>query len=259
MGAVEDLYPGHLLLYPKKWEVGADQGQVADWDGSDNQATFEKNCKKQPEDWLYRTHRVSYQFNSNNYRCPEWSNIVWQDSWAMLGCSIVEGVGLALDDCLPSQLAQVIKEPVINLGVGASGLDVTMFNSMRLIKQGIRPKGVILVHGHHNLSRVAVFSPINVTLGGSWILERPKHEGFPLDTLYKLWTTHPDNAPAHSQMSLEGAIALWKCSNIPVFSVSISKDLSGARDFARDIMHPGRETAKDWAQRIATIIQKPQS
>lgn len=257
MGSIEDLYPGHLLLYPKKWELGAAQGLVADWDSADNQATFEKNCKTQPEDWYYRSHRVSYQFNSNNYRCPEWTNIKWQDSWIMLGCSLVEGVGLALDDCLPSQLAQVIKEPVINLGVGASGHDVTMFNSIRLIKQGIRPKGVIIVHGDHNLSRVAVFSPINVTLGGSWILDRPKYEGFPLDTLYKLWTTYPDNAEAHAQMNLEGAIALWKSENIPVFSISTSKDLSPSIDYARDVLHPGRLTANTWAHRIAKIIQNP--
>jgi len=174
----------------------------------------------------------------------------------MLGCSIVEGVGIALDDCIPSQLSQVIKSPVINLGVGASGLDVTMFNSIRLLENGIRPKGVILLYGVHNLSRVAIFSPTSVMLGGSWILDRPKAE--PLDTLYKLWTTHTNNAEAHAQMNLEGAIALWKCANIPVFSVNI-KDLSAISDYARDLMHPGRITAKDWSQRIAKIIQNPQS
>jgi len=115
-----------------------------------------------------------------------------------------------------------------------------------------------VLHGNHNLSRIAVFSPIHATLAGSWILDRPKAEGFPLDTFFKLWTRHPNNAEAHTQMHLEGAIALWKCANIPVFSISIN-NLSGITDRARDIMHPGRITAKDWAQQIAKIIQNPQS
>ena len=256
MGAIQNLYPEHLLLRPKKWELGADEGLVTLWDGSDYQKLFEQNLKTQPDDWHYRTHEVTYQFNSNNYRCPEWTDIVWEDSWVMLGCSIVEGVGLALEDCMPSQVSQLINQPVINLGVGASGLDVTMFNSIRLLEKGIRPKGVILLHGGHNLSRVAIFSPINVTLAGHWILDRPKNGGFPLDTLYKLWTTHPDNSEAHAQMNLEGAVALWKCANIPVFSVNINTAMNAVIDYARDQMHPGRETIKNWAQRIASILPK---
>lgn len=256
MGAIQTLYPGHLLLRPKKWELGANEGLVAAWDSVDTQALFEQNLKTQPDDWYYRTHTIGYRFNSNNYRCPEWTDIVWEDSWVMLGCSIVEGVGLAHEDCLPGQLAQVLNEPVINLGVGASGHDVTMFNSIRLIKQGIRPKGVILCHGEHNLSRVALFSPNNVTLAGHWIFTRPKNILFPLETLYKLWTTHPDNAEAHSEMCLAGIIALWKCENIPVFSININNDLSGIRDYARDNTHPGRITTKEWAQKIASILPK---
>ena len=255
MGAIQYLYPEHLLLYPNKWEIEAEQGLATKtWVGADTQPLFERNLKKQPADWYYRTQPVTYQFNSNNYRCPEWANIVWQDSWVMLGCSIVEGVGLALDDCVASQLSHVIKEPVVNLGVGGSGLDVTMFNSIRLLKNGIRPKGVVLLQGNHNLARVAVFSPIHATLAGSWILDRPKAEGFPLDTLFKLWTAHPNNAEAHTQMHLEGVIALWKCANIPVFSISIN-NLSNITDRARDIMHPGRETVKSWAQEIAAKIE----
>lgn len=255
MGAIQDLYPEHLLLFPKKGELDSVPTM---WTGSDTRALFEQHLRKQPADWYYRTRPVLYQYNSNNYRCPEWDKIVWNDIWVMLGCSIVEGVGLALDDCIPSQLSQVIKSPVINLGVGASGPDVIMFNSIRLIEKGIRPKGVVLLHGAYNLDRVAIFSPTSVMLGGSWILDRPNTERFPLDTLYKLWTTHTNNAEAHSQMNLEGAIALWKCANIPVFSVNI-KDLSATSDYARDLMHPGRITATDWAQRIAKIIQNPQS
>lgn len=238
--------------------MGADQGLVAEWDSADNREQFELNLKTLPLDWYYRTHTISYQFNSNNYRCPEWRDVVWEDSWVMMGCSLVEGVGLALEDCIPSQLAQAINTPVINLGVGASGLDVTMFNTIRLIKQGIRPKGVILLHGDHNLSRLAVFSSVGVTLAGTWVLDRPRPPDFPLDTLYKLWTTHPNNAETHSQMYLEGAIALWKNANIPVFSINVSADLSGISDYARDNLHPGRITAKDWAQRIASIIPKLQ-
>lgn len=259
MGAIQDLYPGHLLMHPNKWTEDSEQDLAAKkWSGSDTRALFEQNLRKQPADWYYRTHPVTYQFNSNNYRCPEWADIAWQDSWVMLGCSIVEGVGLALDDCVSSRLSQVIKAPVVNLGVGGAGLDVTMFNSMRLLEAGIRPKGVILLHGNHNLARVAVFSPNIATLVGSWVLGRPKTDGFPVDTLFKLWTRHANNAEAHAQMNLAGALALWKCANIPVFSIS-TNTLSSTTDRARDIMHPGPITAKDWAQQIAAIMQKQQS
>ena len=144
MGAIQDLYPEHLLLCTRKGELDP---VPTLWSGFDTRELFEQHLRNQPADWYYRTHPVLYQYNSNNYRCPEWADIAWQDSWVMLGCSIVEGIGLALDDCIPSQLSQVIKSPVINLGVGGSGLDVTMFNSIRLLENGIRPKGVITLWG----------------------------------------------------------------------------------------------------------------
>ena len=142
MSILQDLYPEHLLLLPRK-TLSANL-----WSSPDTEQAFEQHVKTQPADWYYRTHPISYKYNSNNYRCPEWADIVWQDSWVIMGCSFVEGIGLAESDSLPYLISKLINQPVINLGVGGSGTDAILFNTIRLTKKNIRPKGVIIVNAN---------------------------------------------------------------------------------------------------------------
>ena len=250
MSILQDLYPEHLLLLPRK-TLSANL-----WSSPDTEQAFEQHVKTQPADWYYRTHPISYKYNSNNYRCPEWADIVWQDSWVIMGCSFVEGIGLAESDSLPYLISKLINQPVINLGVGGSGTDAILFNTIRLTKKNIRPKGVIIVNANFSQTRLSVFNPKHSVHIGPFTMDWKKSaDGFAYSQLYDLWTTYPDHAPVYSQMCLEGAVALWKCENIPVLHINIDTDLSPRFDYARDLMHPGRLTFLKWANEIANKLQ----
>jgi hypothetical protein len=254
MTPVNNLYPDHLLLYPKKY--APKHTLTVNWEISDTEQAFEKNCKKQPEDWYYRTHPVTYRYNTNKYRCPEWADVNWQDTWAVFGCSCVEGVGLDESDTLTARISEILGDPVVNLGVSGSGPDATLFNSLRLIDQGIRPKGVILINSDFSLPRLTLFTPDTAMPMGHWVFtwaESDPDRIYP--NLYKLWTINSGNAEAHSYMSLRGAVGVWKAESIPTFHFNITQDLPTRIDVARDLVHPGRESVKLWATEITNQIR----
>jgi hypothetical protein len=257
MGTLDHLYPEHLLLLSRKNTTSlSSPGLELEWVSPDTKESFDKHIKTQPASWYYRTNTISYKYNSNNYRCPEWDNIVWEESWIIMGCSFVEGIGLIESDSLPCQLSKLISEPVINLGVSGSSTDVVLFNTIRLTTKGIRPKGVIILNGNFSLARLSVFTPEYAVHTGPWVVDWPKTaDRFPYSTLYDLWTTFPSHAEAYSQMCLQGAVAIWKCENIPVFHVNVDTDLSLKIDYARDLKHPGRATFLKWAREIAKKLK----
>lgn len=253
MTPIDHLYPEYLLLYPKKYAPKTDL--VVNWEISDTKKEFEKNSKTQPADWYYRTHLVTYRYNTNKYRCPEWDDINWQDSWLVFGCSCVEGVGLDESDTLSTRLSGMVGSPVLNLGISGSGPDAILFNTIRLINRGVRPKGVILLNSDFSLPRLTWFTPTTAMPMGHWVfnwVEEDKDRLYP--NLYKLWTVHPGHAEAHSYMCLQGAIGIWQSKNIPTFHFNITHDLHKSIDFSRDLIHPGRETVKLWAKEIANRI-----
>lgn len=248
MYSIYDLYPEFLLLNPNR--------DVSNyWLGSDTEKKFNTNLKIQPANWYYRTNSVTYKLNSNKYRCPEWEEINWSESWIVLGCSCVQGIGLDESDVLSSRLAELLNSSVINLGMGATGPNAIMFNSIRLIDNDIRPKGVIILNGDFALTRLSLFMQKESVSLGYWMINqvRPSEE-FSYSDLYSLWLRSTGHAETHSYMSLRGAISMWKAENVPTFYFNIEQDLPGSVDKARDLLHSGRETIKLWANTIATKI-----
>jgi len=237
----------------------------------DSEYLYMANLKRQPDNWYYRTHDVNYTWNSNGYRASEWADCNWPTSWIIMGCSHVVGIGLAYEDTLSEQLSRIIGDPVINLGIGGTGIDVVTYNTLRLIDSGIRPKGVIIVTP--DLSRVTYWNEKwwvnmipNIPAGMS-------HQDDYIRTAYQAHLRYEPNAELHGYMKLRGAIALWSAYGIePMVSyhtkekdptLNIGLHLPPRQDFARDVDiqngqmfgHYGRATMKSWALALAEVIQ----
>lgn len=246
MITIHDLYTDHLLLLSAKQPN-------KNWAESDSESLYKENLKTQSEDWYYRTHSITYKRNSNKYRCAEWNDITWSNSWIVLGCSSVEGIGLDESDVLSTRLSELLDSPVINLGVGGTGADVTLFNSIRLIDKNIRPKGVIIINGDFTLTRLSLFTSTGSIAIGNWSFDKKINQG-KFSNLYSLWTNEAGHAETYSYMCLRGAISMWKTENIPTFYFNIERDLPKKSDLARDLSHWGRETIKLWARSIVNTI-----
>lgn len=89
------------------------------WSGTDNEQSFNQNPNK--SEW--ENVDISYVYNSNGFRCPEFDSFKNQRVNLALGCSFTEGIGLPVEMTWPFLLSKQINEPVINLGIGGGNSD----------------------------------------------------------------------------------------------------------------------------------------
>lgn len=95
--------------------------------GADSKNHFDEHLKTQPADWEYRTKRVLYHRNSLGHRCKELSEL-GDDFILFIGCSLTEGVGVALEDTFTYKLSQELGMDYYNLGLAGSGADLLCEN-----------------------------------------------------------------------------------------------------------------------------------
>jgi hypothetical protein len=267
------IYSNDLLLpYPhKNWTKSLPYiAKSLPFEGKDSEYLYTANLQRQPENWYYRTHDVSYTWNSNGYRGGEWTDVNWGLSWIVMGCSHVMGAGIAYEDTLGEQLSRIINAPVVNMGYAGSGTDVIMYNSLRLIDAGIRPKGVIIIAPE--LTRFTYWRedwPAHMIPNYGNL----KHDDVYIQTGYEAYLRYEPNAELHGYMKLRGIQALWTSTGIePVMAYyrkekdpthNIGIHLPPHQDFARDVDvsngrmhgHFGRATMKSWTLALAQVIQ----
>ena len=98
---------------------------------------------------------ITYVRNSHGFREREFSDVDWNNSILLLGCSNVYGVGLKIEHPIPRLLENFFKVPVINLGIPGSSTELPVFNSFQIFKSGYRPRAII--HAWTNLDRYTYF------------------------------------------------------------------------------------------------------
>jgi len=84
----------------------------------------------QPEDWIWHTRNIEYARNSNGFRCPEFNDIDWEKSNAVVGCSAVFGHSIDDENMLTSFLENMSGETFINLGICGAGPDAVFQHAL---------------------------------------------------------------------------------------------------------------------------------
>lgn len=107
---------------------------------------FQYNLKHMPDNWRYRTEDISYHFNSEKCRAPEFDQIDWKNSIAVLGCSYVFGEGVPDHFTIPAAVSQLTGLNTVNLGVLGAGNDSIFFNALNI--QKYRPRMTIVFWTH---------------------------------------------------------------------------------------------------------------
>ena len=116
------------------------------WDESpDSSYHFERNLKVLPEKWRFRKDTVGYEFNSEGFRTTEFDKVDWQNSYVILGCSYVFGIGVPQRETIGHYIEQQLGKPVINLGVGGASVTAIYNNLVKLLTDFGKPKGVIIL------------------------------------------------------------------------------------------------------------------
>lgn len=107
------------------WNIGqlpyswAPKNVTCAWAGTDSLENYNKNPNK--DEW--ENIDITYQYNTQGFRCTDLTNFLGQQINIALGCSFTEGIGLAIDQVWPSLLEQQLKHPVVNLGLGSGTTD----------------------------------------------------------------------------------------------------------------------------------------
>lgn len=218
--------------------------------GTDSRSLYEESLRTQAPDWIYRTKPVTYTWNTNGYRAPEWSAVDFEASILVMGCSHIAGVGLDDKDTVSECLTRLMGIPCINLGVGGGSSDVLLYNSLRLIDLGHRPQAVVCLAP--DATRMAYFGTPTHNLG-SWLLREKDYSPF-YTLMYQSFVGREPNAELHGYMSQRGISDAWRAVGVPV---RVWQQWELARlDQARDLAHPGVKTAQHWADVMAEWLHQ---
>lgn len=197
--------------------------------------------------------RTDYNINSLCYRAPEFDTVDWNNSYIIQGCSAVFGVGIREDNKTVShQLSTMLGSPVINLGVPGSGMEIQYINSLELLENNIRPKGVFIVYP--SMDRYTLYNEGRYENVGPWS-DRKK-----LDWMMD------NNSRQHNLFLMRGYRMMWKLANVPLYEWShhgSNRDFcdeviewNGFLDFGDDGQHWGPITSHKVAEILFNQFKK---
>jgi hypothetical protein len=236
----------------------AERNTVVNWNGTDTQKLFEKNCADvharttlQRLGWL-DPNCITYKFNSFGFRDEEFDSRV---CGLALGCSHTQGVGLPESSTWPRLLSQLTDVHVWNLGVGGSSID-TAFRLLDRWIEILNPKFVVCCLPDEN--RVEIFdhtNPVSII---------PANTPFQLLPFYKVWVTQKANSVLLKRKNLLAMQQLCDRARIPLRYLdyqelnTVDSSHDGV-DSARDLLHFGRGQHLVFAQKMYKLLQKQES
>lgn len=240
---------------------------TVEWFSVDSEISYNKTLKVEGDNWEYKNKLIKYTFNQNGYRCPNWTEISWQDSIVMIGCSNTFGLGLDYTDTAAYLLSQRLNTPVINLGVVGSSNQLMLFNSIKLLENNVKPKAAIMLfsdtsrYTHFNLNDSSIKSLGHWSLSNSPI-SRVASVDTGMSNFYFDYIQN-QNDTVHGTMAAYSTKAVWKAAGIKTLAYSAYfnslkdkfKTLPARIDKAREQSHPGVNTNKLWADIIENDLR----
>lgn len=217
-----------------------------EFSGSDTEQLYAENLKLQPDDWYYRTNKISYVRNSNGHRCKEVSDIDLDNYVLYTGCSHTEGIGTRLENTYPHLLSNKLNCDYYNLALGGTGTDVVNYNLvMWFAKIKKPPKLIVLQWPHHTRATTKFFeNPYN-------FIPEPWYN-------YGIWSTKDTNNKNHKDIGnflasgedigffkslrILSKILVRNITNCPILELSTSHDPLNEGEYKLKQIDTARDT-----------------
>jgi hypothetical protein len=222
-----------------------------DWEDDKAEKHYRKSRKKLGPDWYYYDKKITFEYNSNGFRAPEFDTIDWANSVVVFGDSFTAGDGNAIEDIATTLLQDMLEMPVINLGSSGTGIDLACWNSLLLHETYPRPRAVVQLWS--SIHRYAEYST-----------ERNERNVYS----FHLPQRKPYCAMAHhwderNKMYVLADRVLWK-DKLPYYEASVfdvtaeelEVDYLSHLDLGRDLDHWGWKSNIAAAETIATNLKK---
>jgi len=223
-------------------------GKELEWLPSDTKELFEKNLDKNAN--LLKKYNclnldISYKFNKDGFRSNEFSQ---KDNVIFLGCSYTFGIGLPLKNTFPQIVCRKIGLECFNLALPASSNDTAFRLSYIWIKK-LNPKLVILTAPTDIRFELLIHDRGSNEIESRFITT--------IDQLVNtanepLWANTDQNGLINKEKNTMAIKYICDCLKIK-FLVFDTNDID-AIDKARDLLHPGIESNKNFANKILEQI-----
>ena len=225
------------------------------WLATDNPENFKINCNDAAFKEKWKNVDITYNLNSQGYRCPEWHNIDWENSVIIFGDSCVAGVGVPKNDTISAFLTKLLNRPVINLGVSGSSNLFSLYNMIRVKNANINPYAVINIET--TPERTLTFETeslgkTGINHWGSWSMRDIHYK--------KFWLKYEENYGNHNYFIRENKFHLWENTRYLNYSVHYGEWKNnknktiflpvGESRVARDALHPGADSYRKQAELI---------
>lgn len=230
--------------------------------GADSKNHFEEHLKTQPADWEYRTKRVLYNRNSLGHRCKD-LNTLNDDFILFIGCSLTEGVGVALEDTFTYKLAQDLALDYYNLGLAGSGADLLSENlSMWFVNIKKIPKLVVIQwpapNRHYQrfadgLTPVGAWIDVRNDVVSDEVKQATKYD-FVNDEVIKNFVTACDAGYFEHFSKVLRTTTLNFLDCLGVKYIEFTDEDIPKLDVGRDLIHPGIKSNAELVSVIRSII-----
>lgn len=220
----------------------------------DSEQDFLDNCKKMPEDWIFRHKKIIYKYNENGHRCKSIVDIDFENYILFAGCSHTVGVGMQLEDTFPYLISKQLNCSYYNLAVGGCGIDVLQHNMSVWLTRYKKPKLLVLQWPDWTRFLWLESNEKNLVPVGSWTNHRRLKEFIILGENSNYFLTRQYLA---NQLAISFNIPLI---NVLIGGLKASKHIDSkivieVLDRARDLTHYGVETHSNAATRILDQYQ----
>ena len=219
--------------------------------GGDHEGKFKENLNTQPDDWYYRTRKITYSYNSLGHRCKDVEDIDLDNYLLFAGCSHAEGIGLELEKTYSYLVAEMLGCDYYNLALGGSGIDLMTHNLImwnnRILK---KPKALIILWPHETRFLTSYKDDIRLNLvsDGNYKAKRFILAGEDIN----FFSSRKDfNKTLITNLYDDCKIIHAGWNGYPK-NLSLSL---GTKDFARDLVHSGIEANEKFAVEIAELLR----
>ena len=186
---------------------------------------------------------ITYAYNSRGFRDREFDN---KPSGIALGCSFTEGVGIPAENIWPTQLSNLLKINIWNLGVGGGSLD-TAYNLLEHYLDELNVQFVaVCVPPMNRFEFFRGEEPIRIM--GTQTIFDPLYESF-----QKEWFATEKNSLINQRKNLLAMQQICNQRRIPFYHLYAMSDFTSDRA-ARDCTHAGVDSNLEFAVKMHNKI-----
>lgn len=265
------------------------------WNSGDSEDNWRNNKHSTQMNPKYWDNPIEYHNNSLGYRCKELNEYEDNNFILVMGCSYTEGVGLHEEDLWWHNMSEKYNLPVMNLGMGGSGIDFQFYNTTLYVKNKFpKPKMVVIQYPGEFRKTFSYPNRVN-TLSQNQILKENRMfkftqtklqtwvaqdknvpldggERFDANWYMNRYVVYPEQANLYNYMYYHSIKNIWTALGVPNAHWSWVDDFmpqdmnflgvtteNAGEDMGylgRDLAHPGVEAHKEAWQQIEAGVEK---